>query len=67
VIENEFGEVSVDEELLAEGASRQKASGAEVVLMPNGCLCCRSRADLAEAFEKVLQVRGRRVRGLLPA
>jgi hypothetical protein len=30
-----------------------QARGAEVVLMPNGCLCCKSRGDLVEALRRL--------------
>jgi G3E family GTPase len=40
VIENEFGPVNIDSELLVQ-------STAEVVEMTNGCLCCTVRGDLA--------------------
>ena len=40
VIENEFGPVNIDSELLIQEAS-------EVVEMTNGCLCCTIRGDLA--------------------
>ena len=40
VIENEFGEAGVDNELLLQGGSEQ------IVEMNNGCLCCTVRGDL---------------------
>ena len=40
VIENEFGPVNIDSELLVQ-------QSAEVVEMTNGCLCCTVRGDLA--------------------
>ncbi|WP_137939495.1 GTP-binding protein [Chitinivorax sp. B] len=40
VIENEFGPVNIDSQLLIQEAS-------EVVEMTNGCLCCTIRGDLA--------------------
>ncbi|CAM9226447.1 unnamed protein product [Heterosigma akashiwo] len=51
VIENEFGEVPIDNELLAE-----KLTAAEqVVVMDNGCLCCTVRGDLLGAFTAVME------------
>ena len=45
VIENEFGEVPIDNELLA-----SKLSAAEqVVVMDNGSMCCTVRGDLLGA------------------
>ncbi|MBB5018114.1 G3E family GTPase [Chitinivorax tropicus] len=40
VIENEFGPVNIDSQLLIQEAS-------EVIEMTNGCLCCTIRGDLA--------------------
>eukprot|EP00123_Amoebidium_parasiticum_P012042 comp21078_c0_seq1/m.28394 comp21078_c0_seq1/g.28394 ORF comp21078_c0_seq1/g.28394 comp21078_c0_seq1/m.28394 type:complete len:810 (-) comp21078_c0_seq1:43-2472(-) len=50
VIENEFGEVPIDNELLT-----SKLSTAEqVVVMENGCMCCSVRGDILGAFSSVL-------------
>jgi len=40
VIENEFGEAGIDNELLVQNASEQ------IVEMNNGCICCTVRGDL---------------------
>ena len=40
VIENEFGETGIDNELLVQDG------GAEIVEMNNGCVCCTVRGDL---------------------
>ena len=40
VIENEFGEAGIDNELLVENA------GEQIVEMNNGCICCTVRGDL---------------------
>lgn len=50
VIENEFGEVSIDDELLA--GSKQS-----IFKMSNGCLCCSSKGDLVKTL---LQLADRR-------
>lgn len=55
VIENEFGPVNIDSELLV----RQSAG---VIEMTNGCLCCTVRADLAR---HLLDLRARRAAGEL--
>lgn len=55
VIENEFGPVNIDSELLV----RQSAG---VIEMTNGCLCCTVRADLAL---HLLDLRKRRAAGEL--
>lgn len=59
VIENEFGDVGVDQDLLL-GPSAELSVAApassEVVLLPSGCLCCKARGDLVEAFLRVLDM-----------
>merc|ERR1711934_3766 len=46
VIENEFGEVGVDDALVME-------TDEEVFEMNNGCICCTVRGDLLRIFEKL--------------
>ena len=41
VIENEFGEAGVDNEILVQGGDEQ------IIEMNNGCVCCTVRGDLA--------------------
>eukprot|EP00927_Polykrikos_kofoidii_P048643 TRINITY_DN42891_c0_g1_i1.p1 TRINITY_DN42891_c0_g1~~TRINITY_DN42891_c0_g1_i1.p1 ORF type:complete len:444 (+),score=77.27 TRINITY_DN42891_c0_g1_i1:188-1519(+) len=48
VVQNEFGSVSIDDQLMA-----VERSEAEMVVMPNGCLCCRVRGDLVEALRRL--------------
>jgi len=51
VIENEFGEVPIDDALL----SKEKLSMAEqIVLMDNGCMCCTIRGDLVLGLMQIL-------------
>merc|ERR1719188_1459298 len=45
VIENEFGEVGVDDALLRTG---KMAGAEEIVEMNNGCICCTVRGDLVK-------------------
>jgi hypothetical protein len=52
VIENEVGEVGIDQDILRE-SNRLQRDVAEVILMPNGCLCCRVRGDLVQALKKI--------------
>merc|ERR1712165_572421 len=47
VIENEFGEVGIDEGILSENAEE------EVIEVMNGCICCTVRGDLVVALKKL--------------
>jgi len=47
VIENEFGEVGVDEGILAENVDE------ELIEVMNGCICCTVRGDLVEALVRL--------------
>ena len=47
VIENEFGEVGVDDALV------NMQTEEEVFEMNNGCICCTVRGDLLRIFEKL--------------
>ncbi len=42
IIENEFGEVNIDEDLVQE----QLKSKEDIISMDNGCVCCTVRGDL---------------------
>ena len=44
IIENEFGDVGVDEKLVPKGANQQ--SGEEIIEVMNGCICCTVRRAL---------------------
>jgi len=44
VIENEFGEAGIDNELL------MHEPGEQIIEMNNGCICCTVRGDLARLF-----------------
>jgi len=48
VIENEFGEVGVDERIL-----NFQQKGEEVIEVMNGCICCTVRGDLAKTLKKI--------------
>jgi len=54
VIENEFGEEGVDNEILVEDSEEQ------IVEMNNGCLCCTVRGDLVRILD---ELGGKRRRG----
>mmetsp|Transcript_167348 Transcript_167348/g.321451 ORF Transcript_167348/g.321451 Transcript_167348/m.321451 type:complete len:429 (+) Transcript_167348:82-1368(+) len=50
VVQNEFGSVSIDDHLMP-----VERSNTEVVVMPNGCLCCRVRGDLVDALRRLAE------------
>lgn len=47
IIENEFGEVGVDEKVITEKADE------EMIEVMNGCICCTVRGDLVQALKKL--------------
>merc|ERR1712023_99480 len=51
VIENEFGEVGIDDALLAKNAKMQ--ADEEIIEMMNGCICCTVRQDLIVVLNKL--------------
>ena len=51
VIENEFGEESIDNELLVQ------AAGEQLVEMNNGCICCTVRGDLSRILKELHEKR----------
>lgn len=50
VIENEFGEVGIDDSLLESGALNTEEN---LVEMSNGCLCCTVRGDLIKGLTRI--------------
>jgi len=50
VVQNEFGSIPIDDQL-----TQVEQSDTEVVVMPNGCLCCRVRGDLVEALRRLAE------------
>ena len=50
VIENEFGEVDIDSELVA----IQDDAEEDILLLNNGCLCCTVRGDLVDMLGKLV-------------
>jgi|EP00927_Polykrikos_kofoidii_P067863 G3E family GTPase len=51
IIENEFGEVGIDDALLAKNAKVQAEE--EIIEMMNGCICCTVRQDLVVVLSKL--------------
>ena len=51
VIENEFGEVGIDDELLKKNTRMQ--ADEEIIEMMNGCICCTVRQDLVVVLNKL--------------
>lgn len=51
IIENEFGEISIDHELIDE------TQGPTVVELSDGCICCTIRNDLVKALSEIYQHR----------
>lgn len=49
VIENEFGEVNIDRQLVAENLLEQE----DLVSLENGCVCCSLRKDIVKAFAEI--------------
>ena len=47
VIENEFGEVGIDENILVESSEET------IIEVMNGCICCTVRGDLTEALDNM--------------
>jgi len=51
VIENEFGDVGIDDALLAKNTREQAEE--ELIEMMNGCICCTVRQDLVVVLDKL--------------
>ena len=47
VIENEFGDIGIDENILVESSEES------VIEVMNGCICCTVRGDLAEVLDRM--------------
>lgn len=46
VVENEFGEVGIDQDLVSENVAARE----DIITMDNGCVCCSVRGDLVRTF-----------------
>ena len=53
VLENEFGEVSIDDGLVAESM----ADPEDLITMDNGCVCCSLRGDLIRTLGQLAKRR----------
>ena len=53
VIENEFGEIDIDSELVA----FEESGDENILLLNNGCLCCTVRGDLVDMLGKLVNDR----------
>ena len=53
VIENEFGEAGIDNEILLQNADEQ------IIEMNNGCICCTVRGDLIRIIEGLMRRKGK--------
>jgi len=51
VIENEFGEISIDDALLK---TEKKDLAEKIVVMDNGCMCCTIRGDLVKGLTELV-------------
>jgi len=52
VIENEFGEVGIDDSLVKGGSMAEEEN---IVEMNNGCICCTVRGDLIAGLKKLIK------------
>ena len=51
IIENEFGEVGIDEKII--NTNIKEKIDDEIIEVMNGCLCCTVRTDLVETLRKL--------------
>lgn len=49
VVENEFGEVNIDRELVIDNLLEEE----DLVSLENGCVCCSLRKDIVKAFAEI--------------
>ena len=54
IIENEVGQIGIDNQLLKTANATAAHTTEQVVLLDNGCLCCTVRSDLVEAVKQIL-------------
>jgi len=51
IIENEFGEVGIDEKII--NSNVKEKIDEEIIEVMNGCICCTVRGDLVETLKKL--------------
>merc|ERR1712070_522765 len=51
IIENEFGEVGIDEKII--NTNIKENIDEEIIEVMNGCICCTVRGDLVETLKKL--------------
>ena len=49
VIENEFGDIGIDENIIVENSEES------IIEVMNGCICCTVRGDLTELLDKMYE------------
>jgi G3E family GTPase len=54
VIENEFGDVAIDNQLLDQAVGKQDTVES-ISVLDNGCLCCTVRDDLVKAIKEIVK------------
>ena len=59
IIENEFGEVGVDDAIL------KRKSDEEIIEMNNGCICCTVRGDLSRIVKQILSRKDKKFDGII--
>lgn len=52
VIENEFGEIGIDDALIVR---REELGAEQIIEMNNGCICCTVRGDLIKGLKSILK------------
>ena len=54
IIENEFGEVGIDEKILGNDDIKEMVDE-EIIEVMNGCICCKVRGDLVTTLKKLYE------------
>lgn len=54
VIENEFGEIAIDDSLI-KGRESLDGEASDLTILENGCLCCTVRGDLVDAVAALVE------------